>query len=112
MPTVNIFYKDSKKEPILRSLASGLRDYIANELTCGDIQLKPSEVSVRFIKVVGGEMIGAVEVEIAAHSFTERINKQDEICRNTVNYIQKEKPSLGEVKVWLQLSELGHSWKE
>lgn len=111
MPTVNIFYKDSEKEPTLQSLVGGLKDYIFKELTCGDIKLKPSEVSIRFIKVAGGEMIGAVEVEITAHSFAERVKKQDEICLKVMDYIQKEKPSLGEVKVWLQLSELGHSWE-
>jgi len=112
MPTVNIFYKDSKKGPELQSLVDGLKDCMAKELTCGDIRLKSSEISVRFINVVGGAMIGAVEVEIAAHSFVERVKKQDEICLKIMDYLQKENPSLGEVKVWLQLSELGHSWKE
>jgi len=112
MPTVNIFYKDSEKEPTLQSLIGGLRDHIAKELTCGDIKLKPSEISTRFIKAVGGEMIGAVEIEIAAYSFAERVRKQDEICLKIMDYTQKEKPSLGKVRVWLQLSELGHSWKE
>ena len=112
MPTVNIFYRDPEKEPTLHALAGGLKSYIAKELTCGDIKLKSSEVSIRFIKVAGGEMIGAVEVEITAHSFAERVKKQDEICLKVMEYIQKEEPSLGEVKVWLQLSELGHSWKK
>jgi len=112
MPTVNIFYKDSEKEPPLQALVGGLKDYIAQELTCGDIKLKPNEVSIRLIEVTGGEMIGAVEVEITAHSFAERVKKQDEICLKIMEYIQKENPSLREVKVWLQLSELGHSWKE
>ena len=112
MPTVNIFYKDSEKEPALQSLVDGLKDYVSKELTCGDIKLKPSEVSVRLIKVDGGAMIGAVEIEIAAHSFAERIKKQDDICLKIVEYLREENPLLGEVKVWLQLSELGHSWKE
>jgi len=99
MPTVNIFYKDLKEELTLQSLVGGLRDYVAKELTCGDIKLKPSEVSVRLIKIAGGEMIGAVEVEITAYSFAERIKKQDEICLKIMDYIQKEKPSLGEVKI-------------
>ncbi|MFA5386341.1 MAG: hypothetical protein WC297_01605 [Candidatus Paceibacterota bacterium] len=112
MPTVNIFYKDSKQEPTLQSLVGGLKDYVAKELTCGDIKLELNEVSVRFIKVTGGEMISAVEIEITAHFFAERVKKQDEICLRIMDYIHKEKPSLGKVKVWLQLSELGHSWKE
>jgi len=99
MPTVNIFYKDLKEELTLQSLVGGLRDYVAKELTCGDIKLKPSELSVRLIKIAGGEMIGAVEVEITAYSFAERIKKQDEICLKIMDYIQKEKPSLGEVKI-------------
>jgi len=112
MPTVNIFYKDSEKEPALKTLIGKLKDFIAQELTCGDIKLKPSEISVRLIRISGGEMIGAVEVEIAAHSFAERIKRQDEICLKIMDYLQQENPSLGEVKVWLQLSKLGHSWEE
>lgn len=96
----------------MQLLVDGLKDCIAQELTCGDIKLKPSEISIRLIKINGGEMIGAVEVEIVAHFFTERIKNQDEICLKIMDYIHKENPSLGEVKVWLQLSELGHSWKE
>jgi len=110
MPTLNIYYQDSDKEPTLQALMGGLRDFVAKELTCGDIELKPSEVSIRFVKIAGGEMIGSVEVEINAHCFEERVRKQDDVCLRIMNYIQKEAPSLGEVKVWLQLSELGHSW--
>lgn len=56
-------------------------------------------------------MIGGVEVDIHAHAFQERIEKQDEICLSVMDYIQKKEPSVGAVKVWLILSELGHSWK-
>lgn len=111
MPTVNIFYKDSGKERLLRGLANKLKVYVAQELTCGKIKLKPNEVSIRFLRVEG-EMIGSVEVEITAHSFEERVKRQDEICLKVADYINKEVPSLGEVKVWLVLAELGHSWKE
>ena len=66
----------------------------------------------RRVPRVGGEMIGSVEIEITAHSFKERVGQQDEICLKVADYIKKEEPSLGEVKVWLILAELGHSWKE
>ena len=55
-------------------------------------------------------MIGEVEVEITAHAFSERVQKQDEICLEVMKYIQENVPSIGNVKVWLKLSELGHSW--
>ena len=50
MPTVNIFYKDPEKEGLLSGLTSKLKDYIAGELTCGEIKLKPDEVSIRFLR--------------------------------------------------------------
>lgn len=112
MPTVNIFYKDSEKEPALEVLAGKLKNFVAQELTCGEFKLTPNEISIRCIKITGGEMIGTIEIEILAHSFAERVKRQDEICLKIMNYIQRESPSLGEVKIWLYLSELGHSWKE
>jgi hypothetical protein len=108
MPTVNIFYKDLQHEPPLQSLADELKSYIAEELTCGEIKLEQNEVSIRFLKV-GGELIGSVEVEIVAHSFAERISRQDDICLEIADYMEKTAPSLGKVKVWLLLTELGHS---
>lgn len=95
----------------LSALGSDLRKFIAAQLTCGDIALTPDEISIRFIETIGDFMIGGVEVDIHAHAFQERIEKQDEICLSVMDYIQKKEPSVGAVKVWLILSELGHSWK-
>lgn len=111
MPIINIYYKNPENEPSLQRLADKLKAYVAQELTCNERNLKPAEVSIRFLKV-DGKMIGSVEVEITAHSFEERVKRQDEICLKVADYIKKEAPSLGEVKVWLVLAELGHSWKE
>ena len=110
MPTVNVYFKklpDSKFDTIV----SDLKVFLAEKLTCGDIKLSPEEVSVRFIKIDGGDMIGDAEVEISAASFSERVSKQDEICLDVAKYIDEIAPHLGDVKVWLKLSELGHSWE-
>ena len=111
MPIVKIFYQDLEKQSKLESLVPALKEYIADELTCGEIRLKSDEVSIRLMTISGGGMIGSVEVEIIAHAFVDRINKQDEICLRVAEYLQNKEPLLGKVSVWLQLSELGHSWK-
>lgn len=111
MPTVNIFYENSRKEPLLKNLSGRLKAFIAQELTCNNIKLGPREVSIRLLRV-NGDMIATVEVEITAYSFKERVKRQDEICLRIADYIKQEEPRLGEVKVWLLLTELGHSWKE
>jgi hypothetical protein len=111
MPTVNIYFKNSDQRTKLSSLVPELKSLVAKELTCGDIALTPEEVSVRFIEGVGDFMIGSVEVDIHAYAFEDRIKKQDEICLSIMDYIQTKEPSVGVVKVWLILSELGHSWK-
>jgi len=111
MPTVNVFYKNKEQLEKLESIISGLKKYISEKLTCGDISLTPEEISVRFITTAERGMIGQVEVEITAAAFSERVKKQDEICLEVANYIKKKIPVVGEVKVWLILSELGHSWK-
>lgn len=109
MPTVNIYSKNSLQEDLI-ILSSELKPFIAEKLTCGDIKLTPEEVSVRIINVENGVMIGEIELEIKAHAFKERVKKQDEICNDVRKYIMDKYKSLGDVRVWLILSELGHSW--
>jgi len=111
MPTVNIYHENQEQRVKLSSFASELKVFIAKELTCGDIALTPEEISLRFIETIGDFMIGGVELDIKAHAFKERIAKQDEICLKVMEYIQKKDSSIGVVKVWLILAELGHSWK-
>lgn len=109
MPTVNIYYKDKKDHTALKSITQKLKIYLADKLTCDDIKLTPQEISLRYIAVDGEGMMGNVDLEITAHEFPARVRKQDEICYDTANYIQKEVPSVGSVKVWLKLCQLGHS---
>lgn len=117
MPTVNIYHvnlsqqKDVSQELSLNSLVNELKRFVAEELTCGDIKLKPEEVSIRIINVDGEGMLSNIEVEIAAHSFKERVEKQDKICLNVAKFFQQKNVLFGKVKVWLILAELGHSWE-
>lgn len=53
--------------------------------------------------------IAETEIIIIAHSYKERIQKQDKICLEIKNFLISHNPSLKSVYVWLQLSELGHS---
>lgn len=112
MPTVNIYSLKQANIKDLQNLTSSLKTFLAEKLTCGDIKLTPEEISIRFIEVSGGKMIGDVELEITAHAFGERVSKQDQICLDVMNYIREKVPSVGDIKVWLKLCELGHSWEK
>jgi hypothetical protein len=109
MPLVNIYVKGNDVPDSLKKVVPELKKFLAEKLTCGDISLSPSEVSVRFLNVADGDMIAPIEVEIAAHAFPERVTKQDEFCLEAMDYI-KQQAEVEDVKVWLKLSELGHSW--
>ncbi|HEX7542574.1 MAG TPA: hypothetical protein VF385_00625 [Patescibacteria group bacterium] len=109
MPTVNIFCKKEDNNQ-LSNLLIDLKIFLAKKLTCGDIKLSPKEISIRIINIEGNNMIGKVELEIKAHAFKERIEKQDEICNDIRKYIMNKNKSSNDVRVWLILSELGHSW--
>lgn len=110
MPTVNIYFSKEESVSKLETIVPELKSYLAEKLTCGGIKLNPSEISIRLIRVSGGKMIANVELEITAHHFPERVKKQDQICLDVMDYIKEKLPSVGDVKVWLKLSELGHSW--
>ncbi|MEX1995162.1 MAG: hypothetical protein WD887_00080 [Candidatus Saccharimonadales bacterium] len=109
MPTINIFYSDNDDGPKLDELTSELKKYVAQKLTCGDIQLNEDEVSVRLLKARGNGMIASVELEVTAAAFAERVEKQDEICLNIQKFLKDRLKT--DIYVWLILAELGHSQK-
>jgi len=108
MPTVNVYSTDDTFS-IPENVMNDFKALIAKELTCGEIALSPDEISIRLL-TVSGDMIGSVEVEIKAHAFGERIPRQDEICRLVRTFLMERLPKVGDIRVWLVLSELGHSW--
>lgn len=75
MPTVNIYYRDETQSIRVKEITPDLKEFVAKELTCGEITLKSDEVSVRLVKVEGNGMIGEVEAEVSAFAFDERIKK-------------------------------------
>ena len=109
MPTVNVFCKKKDNDQLI-DLFTGLKVFLAEKLTCGDIKLSPKEISIRILNIEGDNMIGKVELEIKAHAFKERVERQDEICNDVRKYIMQKNKSLGDIRVWLILNELGHSW--
>jgi hypothetical protein len=113
MPTVNIYCRNQEKTAFNDEFIKSLKAYISEKLTCENIRLTPEEVSIRIISInkkSGSGMLGDMEIEILAHAFPERVTKQDDICREVALFCKEKIPKIGEVKVWLQLSELGHSW--
>ena len=108
MPTVNVFYK--QKKPDLNLFTNHIKSFLVNKLSNKDITLTPEEISVRFIQVEGDGMIAPVEIEITAHEFAERVKEQDEISSSLRDNLKKNYPQLGDIRVWLILSQLGHSW--
>lgn len=112
MPTTNIFFTSRTQKQNLQALISKLKIFLAEKLTCGEIALNENEISIRLIEVKeGSSMIGSVEVEVTAFAFPERVKQQDRICLQIREFIKKQQPSLGDVKVWLILAEFGHSWE-
>ncbi|MDO8507386.1 MAG: hypothetical protein Q7S53_02365 [bacterium] len=112
MPTVNIYYKNHSEEETVVKIYGAideLQSFIAKELSCSSIFLSLSEISIRFIKVdYLSKMIGDIEIEVNAAAFPERVEKQDEFCRNLDKFLEQE-TGITNTKTWLILSELGHS---
>ena len=110
MPTVNIFYQNIDFEDQINEACDELKLFIADNLSGKDISLDANEVSIRLIRVNGNGMLADVELEITAHAFAARIEQQDEICLATRAFV-KTKLDANEVRVWLLLPQLGHSWE-
>jgi hypothetical protein len=111
MPTINLFYQNQEHEPQLEAMTDPLKEYVAEQLTCEDITLGSDEVSVRLLRSLGKGMLADVEMDITAAPYAERVEKQDEICLNVRKFTMDQIPDVADVKVWLNLHELGHSWE-
>jgi hypothetical protein len=111
MPVVNLFYRNREHEPQIVTAMDPLKNHIAEQLTCGDIILSPEEVSIRALCSLGEGMITDIEIDMTAAPFQERIDKQDEICLNVRSYAKEQMPDANDVKVWLNLHELGYGFE-
>lgn len=110
MPTVNIFHTSDEQVKQCRKISTDLKAYLAKELSCGDISLTPEEVSVRLINTVNIGMIADLEVEVTVHAFDERVKKQDELANNIREYLLSHDIAVNDIRVWVLLPQLGHSW--
>ena len=110
MPTINIYYHDNADHTHLAKMVDGLKVTAARELSCGDINLAPDEISVRVIKVDGSGMLADVELEVTAHAFDDRVARQDDISLAMRAFVAAHLHNK-EVRVWLLLPQLGHSWE-
>ncbi len=110
MPTINIFYHHNNDHTHLTKLVGGLKATAAKQLSYADINLAPDEISVRIIKVDAVGMLADVELEMTAHAYDVRVARQDEICLMIREYIGAHLEAK-EVRVWLLLTQLGHSWE-
>lgn len=110
MPTVNIFHTSDEQAQQCQTISTELKTYLAKELSCGDISLTPEEVSIRLIKTTDAGMIADLEVEVTVHAFDERIKKQDEIANNIRKHLLDKNIPAEDIRVWVLLPQLGHSW--
>jgi hypothetical protein len=111
MPSVNIYSSDSDLGKRVLGIATDLRKFIAEQLSCNDRVLQSSEVSLRLHQCGDAGMISPLEIEIFAFHYAARVQKQDEICREIAAFIREAGPGLPLPHVWLILCELGHSWE-
>ncbi len=108
MPTINLYvHKPSFNDQDLAKFKA----FSADTLSCSERKLQNHEVSLRVVEVQNTtHMIAPVECEIKAHHYPERVERQDEICSVIKSYLMEYLTNGKEVSVWLELSELGHSF--
>ncbi|MDR3616365.1 MAG: hypothetical protein P4L53_22585 [Candidatus Obscuribacterales bacterium] len=113
MPTANIYTSDNAHKEAIVALSPKLRAMLAEELTSGSHRLTSREISIRVIEVcTESSMIAPVEIEIKAHAYGDRAPRADQICLAIRKFVKNNVPSAADVRVWIMLAELGHSWEE
>jgi hypothetical protein len=112
MPTVNIYTDEAVSIDPLIAIVPKIKEQLAQDLTVTEKNLEPNEISVRIITAKGAGMIAPVEVEITAHNFEERALRADTICLALRELLKNGMPlSVKDIRVWIILVELGHSWQ-
>jgi len=112
MPTVNIYSSEEGWNDTITSILPELRALLAHELTCGERRLMPHEISLRLIPVSGSLTISPIEIEIFAHEYRARVEQSDNLCLVVREFVKDKLPLVADVRVWLILAKLGHSWEE
>lgn len=111
MPTVNIYASTDPLRDHLLRVVHELREFIATQLSCSERTLEPDEVTIRLMSVNGTCMIASIELDIVAHPYEERRVRMDETCNTVRLFVMERIPIAKDVRVWLSLAELGHSWE-
>ena len=110
MPSANLYFaSQAAADRVEPRTVESLRCFLAQLLTCDDIELRPEEISVRVVVVSeSSQMIADVEVEIHAHEFAARVERQDDLACEVARFLE-DRNIAEHVVAWLILSELGHS---
>ncbi len=110
MPTVNIYLSPNAPREKIVPLLPLFRERIAQQLTSVQRRIVPVEVSIRVFTVDAAAMISPFEMEIKAQQYSDRVKRCDEICLHLKEFVLSHAPYLPDVSVWLELTELGHSF--
>lgn len=110
MPTVNVYVQTEHLGRVIHERTAEFAAEIARCLSTPVAALDETHISMRIFKPAWSTMIAPIEVEIAAHAYVERVDRQDEICGQLRAWLEG---SLGlECRVWLALSQLGYGYKQ
>lgn len=107
MPLVNVYGSERARQAVLKVTAD-LKTYVAEKLSVSERKLSSDEISIRIIASLEGGMISELELDISAHAYAPRVERQDEICREVAAFV-REKTGIQNAQVWLTLSNLGHT---
>ena len=108
MPAINIYSHDRIFDT---AFVDWLKRLTIKLLSCDNLTLQVGHISVRPISVSETTyMIAPIECDIFAASFDDRIKRQDEICNGIRLYFLENISWIEDVRVWLSLSELWHSF--
>lgn len=89
MPIVNTYFSSDKQKDMVLGHIQDLKELIAKQLTRNDIQLKIKEITVRLLWAPSEGIKADIELEIFAHAFDEREEKQDNIYIYTKSYYEE-----------------------
>ena len=107
MPIVDVT-ADKNALGIAKTDLAFLTTLISKKLSVEEWPIYENHISIRFYEV-DGELIGDIEVVLSAHCFPARAELKDEICTQIRSLLEERWKQ--EVRVWLQLFDMGYGTK-
>jgi hypothetical protein len=108
MPIVNVYHRGPLSGMLEKDFTDLLTKTLAEKLTCEENQLTENDFSVRIFFTPHGRALKAIEVDVFAEAYPERVANRDRVSKETREILGKEFLNSSAISVSVLLCKYGY----